>query len=109
MNSKLAKKHPCYGCDYSCMGTGSVIFCEYIFITGKRRPCPGGKGCTVKKKKSRANARDLTINGKTLPVTEWAEITGISKNTIYSWYTKFGREYTEEKVLEIWKVRKDDD
>ena len=83
-----------------------MIYCEYLFITGHRRPCPGGKDCTVKEKKSRINAKELTINGQTKCVTEWAKRTGISKNTLYFWYTRFGREYTEKKALEVWEGRK---
>lgn len=48
---EISKKHPCYGCKYSCTGFGSYIYCEYIFITGHRRPCPPGKDCTVKDEK----------------------------------------------------------
>lgn len=36
----------CFYCrklDYS-MGR----FCAYLFVTGQRRPCPPGDGCTVK-------------------------------------------------------------
>ena len=106
MNLSLAQKHPCYGCKYACHGTGAVFYCEYIFIEGHRRPCPGGKDCTVKEKKSRINGKDLTINGKTMCVTEWAKRTGISKNTLYFWYTRFGREFTEKKALEVWEGRK---
>ena len=109
MNLIQAKKHPCYGCKYSCHGTGFAIYCEYIFITGHRRPCPGGKDCTVKEKQSRSNGKDLTINGKTMCVADWAKRTGISKNTLYFWYVKLGRENTEKKVLEIWEGRKQND
>jgi endogenous inhibitor of DNA gyrase (YacG/DUF329 family) len=28
---------------------GNLRVCEYFFCTGKRRPCPAGTGCTVKK------------------------------------------------------------
>ena len=51
MNVEISKKHPCYGCKYSCTGTGPYIFCEYIFFTGHQRPCPPGKDCTVKEKR----------------------------------------------------------
>lgn len=39
----------CEGCDYffgSCVKT-----CNYLFVTGHRRPCPPGKDCTVRKEK----------------------------------------------------------
>ena len=50
MKANTLKKHPCYGCKYSCRGVGN-IFCEYIFFTGHQRPCPSGKDCTVKVKR----------------------------------------------------------
>lgn len=38
----------CKGCIYlGCVG-GGMGCCNYIFIEGKRRPCPPGKECTVK-------------------------------------------------------------
>lgn len=37
-------KH-CEGCWFLGQSLGS---CNYLIFTGKRRPCPGGKGCTVK-------------------------------------------------------------
>ena len=85
---------------------GYLKICNYYIETGVRRPCPPGKGCTVKEKKSRINGKDLTINGHTMCVVDWSKITGISKDTIYSWHTKFGREFTEKKVLEVWEGRK---
>lgn len=109
MELEYAKKHPCCGCQYSSHGTANNIFCNYIFIEGHRRPCPGGKDCTVKEKKSRINGKDLTINGKTMCVVDWSKRTGISKDTIYYWYAKLGREKTEKKVLEIWEGRKEND
>lgn len=41
----------CKGCIY--MGwTGSYLgCCNYIFMKNQRRPCPPGKGCTVKETK----------------------------------------------------------
>ena len=27
---------------------GGMICCNYLLMTGKRRPCPPGAGCTVK-------------------------------------------------------------
>lgn len=45
------KKHSCFGCIYAeaeRSGREDLI-CTYILKTKKRRPCPAGKGCTVKK------------------------------------------------------------
>ena len=105
MDAEVARMHPCFGWRYSCAGW--LMYCEYLFITGHRRPCPGGELCTVKEKKARLNGRDLTINGQTKCVVDWAEITGISKNTLYFWYTRYGREFAEKKVLEVWEGKKD--
>lgn len=103
----LSSKY-CNGCVYYSGGFENNKTCNYIFMEGHSRPCPPGKDCTVKVKKSRINARDLTIDGKTMCVPDCAKLTGISKDTIYSWYTKFGREYTENKVIEVWNGRKED-
>lgn len=44
-------KHPCEGCRFAFAGYGVDLYgCEYFLITGQRRPCPAGKGCTVKRK-----------------------------------------------------------
>ena len=32
-------------------------FCEYILITGHRRPCPAGPGCTARKEGGRKRRR----------------------------------------------------
>ena len=45
----------CVGCIYSAKDSGSNVMgesvpvCMYIVKTEHRRPCPPGKGCTVKK------------------------------------------------------------
>lgn len=41
-------KHPCNGCIYleGCYEQSAT--CDYYLITGKRRPCEPGKGCTVR-------------------------------------------------------------
>lgn len=43
-----AWQHPCSGCKYF---HGDYLYnrcCNYIFITGRRRPCPAGEKCRVK-------------------------------------------------------------
>ena len=42
-------EHPCEGClhYYGCYE--STKCCNYIFDMDMRRPCPAGKGCTVKR------------------------------------------------------------
>ena len=58
--------HYCDDCFYKghVYGTGPA-FCRYLLMTDRRRPCPAGKGCTVKvprevkrrKKKTDENSR----------------------------------------------------
>ena len=44
----MAKRtDPCAGCVYQ-VKAGGYLVCDYISITGSRRPCPFGAGCTVK-------------------------------------------------------------
>lgn len=38
----------CKGCTYSSLTSGEQLMCAYYLITNIRRPCPAGKGCTVK-------------------------------------------------------------
>lgn len=42
----------CNGCIYNrplCSSSHEATYCAYILITGRRRPCPPGEGCTVKR------------------------------------------------------------
>lgn len=40
----------CLGCHYAKLSyDGESPICLYILFTGKRRPCPMGEGCTVRK------------------------------------------------------------
>ena len=42
----------CCGCIYLTRidpSIAEIMACDYIEATNKRRPCPAGKGCTVKK------------------------------------------------------------
>lgn len=45
----------CIGCEYHWISYGCAEYqaCDYIMRTGKRRPCPSGKGCTVREKAKR--------------------------------------------------------
>ena len=38
----------CDNCVYRGVITGNLSYCHYYFATNERRPCPPGKGCTVK-------------------------------------------------------------
>lgn len=48
----------CKGC-YYWGGGGGCNCCNYIFIEDKRRPCPPGKGFTVRKVKRKSRHRYL--------------------------------------------------
>lgn len=41
-------KNPCVGCDYHGGYNRYSACCNYYLITGHRRPCPAGAGCTVR-------------------------------------------------------------
>lgn len=43
----ICERRICRGCIYSSYLNGWRV-CDYIQITGKRRPCPAGVGCTVR-------------------------------------------------------------
>jgi hypothetical protein len=43
----------CRNCMYFSGVSEYACTCNYIFIEDKMRPCPPGKGCTVKKKRPR--------------------------------------------------------
>lgn len=47
-------KH-CRGCKYYNQITEAVFYCSYLFQTNKRRPCPPGKGCTVREERRKGN------------------------------------------------------
>lgn len=46
----------CEGCFYAVLLSGAWC-CDYLLMTGRRRPCPPGEGCTVRK------AANLTKKG----------------------------------------------
>lgn len=52
----------CKGCKYyysiAQNGRSGFGVCQYFLMTGKRRPCKGGEGCTVKERK-RAPAANI--------------------------------------------------
>lgn len=39
----------CKGCIYRGGQSGLIKCCNYYLITNKRRPCPAGDGCTVRR------------------------------------------------------------
>lgn len=51
----------CEGCAYRKVFTaGSLPYCDYFLMTNKRRPCPGGDGCTVRITKREYQEQRLT-------------------------------------------------
>ena len=42
-------EHPCDGCEWFYAVYAVNRCCNYLLDTGRRRPCPPGKGCTVKR------------------------------------------------------------
>lgn len=57
-------KNPCKGCAYWCGGPTTTKTCDYILIEGKRRPCPPGEGCTVKKREKRKPLSPFAVRTK---------------------------------------------
>lgn len=43
----------CRNCKYFHGRFDETCCCNYLLMTGKRRPCPPGAGCTVKVKRKR--------------------------------------------------------
>lgn len=56
----------CIGCEYHWISYACPEYqaCDYIMMTGRKRPCPSGKECTVKKK---AKRRRYKWVGKKMP------------------------------------------
>ena len=58
------KRNPCNGCVYCGGKTEYVKSCNYYLITGNRRPCDIGEGCTVRL--DRCNVRRTPMRIKNL-------------------------------------------
>lgn len=57
----------CAGCIYGGGNNEHVKACSYLLVTGQRRPCPAGKGCTVRilrKKTQKESFRESETAGK---------------------------------------------
>ena len=48
----------CVGCQYLKKITDDIYFCSYMLDTDKRRPCPPGRGCTVRTLKKRGKKHE---------------------------------------------------
>lgn len=44
----MGRRNPCSGCWYYRGTNRHNRTCDYLLITGRRRPCPSGAGCTVR-------------------------------------------------------------
>ena len=56
----VTTKKSCKNCIYSYNVTDTLIICDYLLKTNKRRPCPAGKGCTakIKRKKGKKDVKN---------------------------------------------------
>lgn len=54
-------ENPCKNCKYyysiAQNERSNFGICQYLLMTGKRRPCKGGENCTVKERKTRARRK----------------------------------------------------
>ncbi len=84
----------CYMCCYYARSTES---CDYIFMTGKRRPCPAGKGCTERALGGRETivnrakwdtekARQLYMQG--YGISEIAAAVGASRHAVHAYRSR---------------------
>lgn len=58
---KRKKGNPCKGCMYYGGWTQEVCCCNYFLITGKRRPCEMGAGCTVREDRKQVQRKAMKI------------------------------------------------
>jgi hypothetical protein len=52
--------HPCDGCNYYYGLYHNTKCCNYLLDTNRRRPCPFGQGCTVKKLRPKGGAKGVS-------------------------------------------------
>ena len=62
----MSKKHPCEGCYFYGGRWETAKCCNYFLITGKRRPCPPGKDCIVRKGKESTRRKAMTVSKEKL-------------------------------------------
>ena len=60
----MAEKHPCQGCYYFGGRWKYSQCCNYYLITNKRRPCPPGDLCIVRKDGTRDSRKAMVIKSK---------------------------------------------
>lgn len=89
----------CRGCIYK-SGRGSDQLCAFLLLTGRVRPCPPGRDCTVKtmegeeldiaKALSFDEVRAVELLGEGKSAGEIAAELGVTRNKIYSWANRRG-------------------
>lgn len=52
MEEKTCDKY-CHDCFFYGGQSEPALTCNYLLMRGKRRPCPPGKGCTVKERRGK--------------------------------------------------------
>lgn len=60
MEYKDGRKY-CVGCWYFFGYHDGGKCCNYIFVRGKKRPCPPGKDCTERREKTKNRRRNLIL------------------------------------------------
>lgn len=55
------KNNPCKGCSFYGGWTKEVSCCNYFLITGKRRLCETGAGCTVREDRNQVRRKAMKI------------------------------------------------
>lgn len=118
---------PCEGCIY--LGD-NVRTCDYYLITGTRRPCPSGNGCTVRRNGKREYVRPFEMRApatrfhRMIPATERdprvrelyesgkndGEIsleTGHSVSSVYAWRKRhnYPTNYNHNKGIKLGKYK----
>lgn len=63
----------CEGCYYRAFFPALGWGCEYLVMTEKRRPCPSGTGCTVRRLKSRAGTHNAEQRKKEMALEAMTE------------------------------------
>lgn len=83
----VCDKH-CIGCVYFSNINGGTSYCSYLLDTEIRRPCPAGKGCTVKTRKKVRSMKQVIDDQTT---SYLARLERLSKED----KTQLGQEMTE--------------